>query len=89
MLETAEHTRSGWTDFDWEDARIEVLEALARSDEAQSARWSCFERTLSSEHLRACLKRLPEFDDVEAEERALNHAARYESLLRALAFLIS
>jgi hypothetical protein len=35
------------------------------------------------------LKRLPDFDDVEAEERALNHAERYESLLQALAFLVS
>ena len=81
--------RSGWTDFDWEDARIEVLEALGRSDEAQSARCSCFERALGAEHLRAYLKRLPDFDDVEAEERALNHAERYESLLQALAFLVS
>lgn len=89
MIDAAEHRRSGWTDFDWEDARIEVLEALGRSDEAQSARCSCFERALSTEHLRAYLKRLPDFDDVEAEERALNHAERYESLLQALAFLVS
>jgi hypothetical protein len=89
MIDAAEHRRSGWPDFDWEDARIEVLEALRRSDEAQSARWSCFERTLSSEHLRAYLKRLPDFDDVEAEARALNHAERYASVLQALAFLVS
>ncbi len=89
MIDAAEHRRSGWTDFDWEDARIEVLEALGRSDEAQSARWSCFARTLSTEHLRAYLKRLPDFDDVEAEARALNHAERYASVLQALAFLLS
>lgn len=89
MIDAAEHRRSGWMDFDWEDARIEVLEALGRSDEAQNARCSCFERALSTEHLRAYLKRLPDFDDVEAEERALNHAERYESLLQALAFLVS
>jgi hypothetical protein len=89
MIDAAAHRQSGWTDFEWEDVRIEVLEALGRSDEAQSARWSCFERALSSEHLRAYLKRLPDFEDVEAEERALNHAERYESLLQALAFLVS
>lgn len=88
-IEAAEHRRGGWTDFDWEDARIEALDALGRSDEAQAARWSCFERALSAEYLRAYLKRLSDFDDVEAEARALDHAERYESLLQALAFLVS
>ena len=87
-IEAAEHRRGGWPDFDWEDARIEVLDALGRGDEAQAARWSCFERALSAEHLRAYLKRLPDFDDVEAEARALDHAERYQSLLQALAFLV-
>jgi hypothetical protein len=32
-------------------------------------RWQCFERTLSIAHLRAYLKRLPDFEDMEAEER--------------------
>jgi hypothetical protein len=88
-IEAAEHRRGGWPDFDWEDTRIETLDALGRGDEAQAARWSCFERALSAEHLRAYLKRLPDFDDVEAEVRALDHAERYESLLQALAFLVS
>jgi hypothetical protein len=88
-IDAAEHRRSGWSDFDWEEARIDVLEALGRGDEAQAARWSCFERALSTEHLRAYLKRLPDFDDFEAEERALDHAERYNSVLQALAFLVS
>lgn len=88
-IEAAEHRRGGWPEFEWEDARIEVLDALGRGDEAQAARWSCFERALSAEHLRAYLKRLPDFDDVEAEARALDHAKRYASLLQALAFLVS
>jgi hypothetical protein len=88
-IESTEHRRSGWPDFEWEDARIDVLDALGRSDEAQAARWSCFERSLSAQHLRAYLKRLPDFDDVEAEERALGHAERYESLLEAVSFLVS
>lgn len=87
-IEAAEHRRGGWLDFDWEDARIEALDALGRGDDAQAARWSCFERALSAEHLRAYLKRLSDFDDVEAEARALDHAERYESLLQALAFLV-
>jgi hypothetical protein len=76
-------------DLEWEDARIDVLEALGRAEEAQAARWSCFERALSAEHLRAYLKRLPDFEDVEAEERALDYAQRFRSPLHALAFLVS
>ena len=88
-IQATEHRRSGWPDFEWEDARADVLDALGRGDEAQAARWSCFERSLSATHLRAYLKRLPEFDDIEAERRALNYAQGYRSLLQALSFLVS
>src|SRR4029077_873365 len=88
-----EHRRrnSGWDwpDFEWEDVRIDVLGALGRADDAQAARWGCFERSLSSTHLRAYLKRLPDFADVEAEEKALNYAQRSQNLLQALSFLVS
>lgn len=87
-IEAAEHKRRGWPDFEWEDARIEVLDALDRTDEAQSARWSCFERSLSASHLRAYLKRLPDFDDFAAEQKALIHAQEYPSLLQGVSFLI-
>ena len=76
-------------DFDWEDARIDVLEALGRSDDAQRVRWGCFERSLSAPHLRAYLKRLPDFDDMEAEERALDHVLGFSDGLEALSFLVS
>ena len=59
-IQATEHRRSGWPDFEWEDARADVLDALGRGDEAQAARWSCFERSLSATHLRAYLKRLPD-----------------------------
>jgi hypothetical protein len=88
-LDAAEHRRASWPDFDWEDARIEALEALGRGDEAQAARWSCFERSLSARHLREYLKRLQEFEDFDAEQRALVHAEQYGSLLQAISFLVS
>jgi hypothetical protein len=78
-----------WPDFEWEDARIDVLEALGRADDAQAARWGCFERSLSSTHLRAYLKRLADFDDLQAEEKALDHAQRSRNSLQALSFLVS
>ena len=89
-LDTTEHRDDAWDwpDFAWEDARIEVLDALGRGDEAQADRWSCFERALSIPHLRAYLRRLPDFDDFEAEERALDYAQSYENPLRALSFLV-
>jgi hypothetical protein len=88
-IEATEHRRTGWPDFEWEDARIEVLDATGRGDEAQAARWSCFERFFSAPHLRAYLKRLPDFDDIDAEERALDHAEGAKSVLQALSFLVS
>jgi hypothetical protein len=88
-LDAAERVPRHWPRFDWEDARIEVLEALGRREDAQATRWSCFERVLSARHLRAWLDRMPDFEDDEAERRALDHAARHKSLLEALSFLVS
>jgi hypothetical protein len=88
-IEATEVRQSGWPEFEWDDARIDVLDAIGRSDEAQTCRWSCFGRWLSAPHLRAYLKRLPDFDDIAAEERALNHAQEHNSLLQALSFLVS
>jgi len=88
-LDAAEHKRSGWPEVEWEDARIAALEALERSDDAQAARWSCFERFLSARHLRDYLKRLPDFDDIEEESRALDFAENFANLPTALMFLAS
>lgn len=91
-IDAAVHRKSDswdWPDFDWEDARIDVLDALGCTEEAQKVRWNCFERSLSSAHLRAYLKKLPDFDDMEAEEKALDHAQGYRSRLGALSFMVS
>ena len=93
-IDAAEHISGDpddwlWWDFEWEDARIEVLEALGRHADAQQQRWTLFERSLSAEHLRAYLNRLPDFDDLEAEERALDHAQNFQNPLLALSFLVS
>ena len=88
-LDAADTGRRAWSDPDWEDTRIAALDALGRGEEAQAARWSCFERTLWADQLRAYLKRLSGFDDVEAEDRALDHVERHRGTLHALAFLVS
>lgn len=73
---------------DWQRVRIDVLDALGRSENAQNERWAIFERGLNAEYLRAFIQRLPDFDDEEAESRALAHASKYPSFHEALAFLI-
>ena len=73
---------------DWQRVRIEVPDALGRSSDAQEDRWQAFERGLDAGYLRAHLKRLPDFDDIEAEERALGFVSRHSSFHQALAFLI-
>lgn len=74
--------------LDWQLARLEALEALGRDDEAQEFRWQCFEQSLSDEHLRVYLKRLPDFDDLEAEEKAFAYALLHPDVHRALHFFL-
>ena len=87
-IEATAQRSSDWTNFEWEDARIAVLEAVGRNDEAQAARWSCFERSLSKRHLRENLAKLPDFDDFDAEQRALDYVERFEDPVQAIMFLI-
>lgn len=72
----------------WEATSIDLLEAEGRKDEAQELRWAMFERDLSAPVLRAYLARLLDFDDVEALDRALAHAATYADFEKALGFLM-
>ena len=73
----------------WCAAEIEVLEAEGRMDEAAAARWRAFERELSADLLRAILERLPDFEDVEAADRAFALAAADDAFWKGLAFLMS
>lgn len=72
----------------WEAASIDLMEAEGRKEEAQDLRWRLFERDLSAPVLRAYLARLPDFDDVEALDRALAHAATHADFETALGFLM-
>ena len=73
----------------WRSAKIDLLEARGEGQAAQDARWRAFERDLSTEPLRAYLRRLTGFDDVVATDRALAYAATFKPFTRALAFLSS
>ena len=69
------------------DLRIAALDALGRKADAQALRWAAFERWLGADHLRAYLRGLPDFDDVEAEDRAVAHALAHPDRNLALSFL--
>jgi hypothetical protein len=88
FIERAEVDNSRWVPHEWQDTRLEVLEALDRKADAQAFRWACFERDLSPDYLRTFLKRLPDFEDIDAEERAMAFAMAYPAVLSALQFLI-
>ena len=88
FIERAEVDKSRWVPHEWQAVRLDVLEALGRSDEAQAFRLVCFQLSLDADHLRAYLKRLADFDDVDAEEKAMTYAMVYPVALSALQFLI-
>ncbi len=69
------------------DLRIAAHDALGRPDLAQGLRWRCFEARLSELHLRDFLRHLPDFEDFEAEQRALDYAAAHREANVGLAFI--
>ena len=73
---------------EWDAAYIACLIALGRIDEAQSHRWERFSETLNPDLLRDYLKVLPDFDDIEAEDRAKAKALEFEDLHLALIFFL-
>lgn len=87
-LDRAEVDDARWIPLEWQEARLAALEALGREAEAQDFRWHCFARALSIPHLRAHLKRLPDFEDIEAETRAMDLAARFPHATLALSFFV-
>ncbi len=74
--------------IEWSNARLLALSKLGRADDVKALNWELFETYLSHEHLRAYLKLLPDFDDMEAEEQALNWVARHTAFMPALLFLV-
>lgn len=61
---------------------------MQRTDEAQALRLAFFQAHLSASHLHTYLRRLPDFEDFEAEQRALDHVAGHADVHAALAFLV-
>jgi hypothetical protein len=70
------------------DLRIEALEALGRDAEAQTARWDWFGKTLSLEHFRDYIERIPAEERRRWTDRAVATAEeRHQDVGSALRFL--
>jgi hypothetical protein len=69
--------------------RITCLDALGRGAQAQALRWESFRTHLNGEHLRAYLAALPDFEDIEAEDRAKDHAMGFSRFGVALDFFLN
>ena len=78
----------GWEgpDTEWESVYVDALDASGQVEHAQRLRWAAFEDRLSVERLRSYLKALPGFEDVLAEERAMEHALHFRNFSIALHF---
>jgi hypothetical protein len=73
----------------WDAAYIACLLGLGRTEEAQAHRWDSFSETLNGDLLCSYLKLLPDFEDVEVEERAMAMALAFPDFTTALAFCLS
>ncbi len=73
---------------DWDRVKVNVLDALGHLSDAQNLRWDLFEHDLAADWLRQYLKKLPDFEDMEAEERAIAYAGGFPDFHRALFFLL-
>jgi hypothetical protein len=71
-------------------AQVEIRahEALGDRDAAQALRWRLFTETLDADMLREHIARLPDFEDVEALDRAFSTALASPLLYAALRFFI-
>jgi hypothetical protein len=74
--------------FEWQQARIDALEALGRKEEAQAFRWLCFEKALDDQHLREFIRRLPDFDDIEAEDKAFAYVHAFPDVHDGVDFFL-
>jgi len=86
----AREAESSFAMFDSDLHRVfeDCLEKLGKRDDLKAHLWSSFEQTLSARALRKYLKLLPDFDDIEAEEQALDLVAAHPRICAALGFMI-
>jgi hypothetical protein len=80
--------RRVYYNYKLDQAYEECLAQLGRDEELKQHLWSRFEEALDDDALRKYLKMLPDFDDIEAEERALIYAEQFPRISTAARFLV-
>ena len=73
---------------DLDEVYEECLEKLGKVDELKRHLWDTFEQSLGARSLRKYLKLLPDFEDVEAERKALELAEAHPDFNAALSLLV-
>lgn len=66
----------------------EILDALGNAEQAQSLRWSAFEKTLSTDMLRNYVSALPDFEEFDVLDRAFSSVSSSSQIYGALAFFM-
>jgi hypothetical protein len=74
--------------YDLDEVYEACLQRQGKTDELRTHLWDNFEQILNDRSLRAYLKLLPDFEDIGAEEKALDLAMDHPHLGAALSFLI-
>ena len=81
-------TERGHNERELSDLRLRAFIALGRREDAQAQRKAIFDRWLDETALRDWLKYLPDFEDLDAEQQALDQAMAFDPSVSALAFLV-
>lgn len=82
------HEGRRYVNYDLDKVYEECLISLDRKEDLKALMWAKFEASLSSESLRKYLKLLPDFEDIEAEDRALEYAEQHPSVASAARFFV-
>jgi hypothetical protein len=86
-LDRADMTPDAMNEGAYGALRIALLDAVGDTARAQDVRLAVFRTSLQPGDLRAYLRRLPDFDDAEAEEAILTEVCAQKDVHAALAFL--
>jgi hypothetical protein len=73
---------------DLDEVYEDCLETLGKLDDLKTHLWNRFEASLSARSLRKYLKLLADFDDIEAEDKAIGIAEGHPHLGAAISFLV-
>lgn len=88
-LTAAPRSNCAYRDLAWDAAYVACLTQLGRTEDAHQHHWTVFLETLDAENLRAHLKAVPDFDDIEVEDAAKDHALGFDDVSIALHFILN